>query len=142
MSNNNDYLLPVRMDSETRKKMEQWSDPGDRSEFVRKAIHFYADSLAIDQNELLPRAITTAIDGRLSLLEKRISSIAFRQALAQDMTNGILSDAFSFTRDDLKRRRAESVKNVKQTNGFISLEKRTNDGNGYDFDGDDEAWQE
>ena len=39
------------------------------------------------------------------------------------MIAGILADSFQFSEDDLRRRRAESVKNVKRTNGRISLEK-------------------
>jgi len=41
-----------------------------------------------------------------------------------DMQAGILADSFQFSEDDLRRQRAESVRNVKQTNGRISLEKR------------------
>lgn len=44
---------------------------------------------------------------------------------------GILADAFQFSEDDLHRRRAESVNNVKKTNGRISLEQRVR-----------EAWEE
>ena len=40
------------------------------------------------------------------------------------MVIGIIADAMEIDRDDLKRRRAESVHNVKATNGLISLEKR------------------
>lgn len=40
------------------------------------------------------------------------------------MLTGVVADAFEFDRDDLKRRRAQSVRSVKSTNGRISLEKR------------------
>ena len=36
----------------------------------------------------------------------------------------ILADAYQFSGDDLRRRRAESVNNVKKTNGRVSLEQR------------------
>ena len=36
----------------------------------------------------------------------------------------ILADAYQFSDEDLRRRRSESVKNVKKTNGRISLEQR------------------
>ncbi|WP_204791976.1 hypothetical protein [Oscillibacter sp. CU971] len=39
------------------------------------------------------------------------------------MMAGILADGFQFSEEDLRRRRAESVNNVKRTNGRISLEK-------------------
>lgn len=45
------------------------------------------------------------------------------QAVGVDMVAGILADGFQFSEEDLRRRRAESVNNVKRTNGRISLEK-------------------
>ena len=39
------------------------------------------------------------------------------------MTNGIIAEAFEMDREDLKRRRAQSVRNVKATNGLISSGK-------------------
>ena len=62
--------------------------------------------------------------GRLGQLEDRLSSIAFRQAVEQDMVAGILADVYQFSDEDLRRRRAESVQNVKKTNGRVSLEQR------------------
>ena len=49
---------------------------------------------------------------------------AFKQAVEQDMVAGILADAYQFSSEDLRRRRAESVQNVRKTNGRISLEQR------------------
>ena len=40
------------------------------------------------------------------------------------MVAGILADAYQFSGEDLHRRRAESVQNVRKTNGRISLEQR------------------
>ena len=57
-------------------------------------------------------------------MEERLSSIAFRQAVEQDMVAGILADTYQFGDEDLRRRLAESVQNVKKTNGRISLEQR------------------
>ena len=70
-------------------------------------------------------------------LEERLSSIAFRQAVEQDMVAGILADAYQFSGEDLRRRRAESVQNVRKTNGCISLEQRVRDA----WEEDDE-WQD
>ena len=53
------------------------------------------------------------------------------------MFSGILADSFQFTEDDLRRRRAVSVRNVKQTNGRISFEKRVRES----WE-DDEQWQD
>lgn len=47
-----------------------------------------------------------------------------RSAQCRHMLMGIIADTMQIDRDDLKRRRAQSVKNVKSTNGRVSLEKR------------------
>ena len=53
-----------------------------------------------------------------------------------DMLSGIIADSFQFSEEDLRRRRAESVRNVKQTNGRISFEKRVRESVK-----DDDGWQ-
>ena len=52
------------------------------------------------------------------------------------MLSGIIADSFQFSEEDLRRRRAESVRNVKQTNGRISFEKRVRESVK-----DDDGWQ-
>ena len=46
------------------------------------------------------------------------------RAVEQDIVAGILVDEYQFSSEDLRRRRAESVQNVRKTNGRISLEQR------------------
>lgn len=58
----------------------------------------------------------------------------------EDMVIGIIADAMEIDRDDLKRRRAESARNVKATNGLISLEKRARAAEEPNWDGD--QWQD
>ena len=85
----------------------------------------YLDYLsANDAGLFLPTSIKSYLDGRLGQLEERLSSLAFRQAVEQDMVAGILADAYQFSDEDLRCRRSESVQNVKKTNGRISLEQR------------------
>ena len=119
--------LTYRPEPETRQKIEQWSEVDNchsMNEFIDKAVSFYADWLSANCNDILPRAISSAMNGRLKILEKNLSSMSFNHAVELDMLVGIISDIAQLDRDDLKRRRAQSVKNVKQTNGRISLEKR------------------
>ena len=55
------------------------------------------------------------------------------------MIVSIVAEAFNFSREDMKQLRAQSVKNVKNTNGRISLEKRTQQRDEYEMDEDE--WQ-
>ena len=77
------------------------------------------------------------MDGRLGKLEDSLSSLSFRQSVEVDMMAGILADGFRLREEDLRRRRAESVNNVKRTNGRISLEKYVREG----WEDEDE-WQD
>src|SRR5699024_10697658 len=93
--------------------------------FVERAVDFYLDYLSANNAGLfLPASIKSYLDGRLGQLEDRLASLAFRQAEEQDRVAGILADVYQFSSEDLRRRRAESVNNVKRTNGRISLGQR------------------
>ena len=114
---------------------------GSRSttEYVRNAVEFYNSYVSNnDAGLFLPRSIKSYLDGRLGQLEDRVSGLLYKQAVELDMVSGILADSFRFTEDDLRRRRAASVRNVKQTNGRISFEKRVRES----WEEDDEQWQD
>ena len=128
MSTETRERIAVRMDQDTSRRLEQWylaDNCKSKNEFILKAMNFYIDHLEIQDNKtLLPMAIMSAIDGRLSRLEDYIVRRDFTRCVEQDMTNGIIAEAFRMDEDDLKRLRARSVRNVKSTNGLISLEKQ------------------
>ena len=144
MGNESRERLALRMQPETRKRIEQWyaaDNCQSMNEFVEKAVNFYVDHLEIQDNKtLLPIAIMSAIDGRLSRLEDYIARRDFTRCVEQDMTNGIIAEAFQMDEDALKRIRAQSVRNVKATNGLISLEKRVRSRQEQDWD--DDEWQD
>ena len=124
------YLTPEKKAVLERRYRED----GSRSltAFIEGAVDFYLDYLsANDAGLFLPTALKSYVDGRLGQMEDRMSSLLYRQAVEQDMVAGILADAYQFSEEDLQRRRAESVKNVKRTNGRISLDQRVR-----------EAWEE
>ena len=135
--------LTFRPSDETRQRIEQWykaDNCNSLNDFIEKAVNNYIDRLEInDDNCLLPTAISSAINGRLGLLEKNLSSLSFNHAVELDMIVSIVAEAFNFSREDMKQLRAQSVKNVKNTNGRISLEKRTQQRDEYEMDEDE--WQ-
>ena len=136
--------LQLRLQPETREKIERWqSAAGCRSmnEFVEKAVNFYADYLASDDSGvLLSLAIQSAIDGQLQEFKEQIKSLLFKQAVEMDMGMSVLADCVNLDEEYLRRKRAESVANVKKLNGRIRLEqlaKRAQE----QRDGDD-GWQD
>ena len=88
-------------------------------------MDFYLDYLSANNAGLfLPASIKSYVDGQLGQLENRMSSLLYKQAVEQDLVAGILADAYQFSGEELRRRRTESVQNVRKTNGRISLEQR------------------
>ena len=136
--------LPLRMKPETSRRLEQWyaaDNCRSKNEFVEKAINFYVDYLeAQDSQSLLHTALLAALDGRLGRLEDHIARREFTREVELDLLIGIIADVVEVDRDDLKRKRAQSVRNVKATNGLISLEKRARSAGEPDWDGDE--WQD
>ena len=127
MSKKEENRFPLRLDDVTRWKIECWykkSGCQSRNEFVERAVNFYADYLAGQENGVLPAAIQSAIDGRLSLLEDRMARILYKLAVETDMGMSALLDCVQVDEDYLRKLRANSVKNVKATNGLLTFEQK------------------
>ena len=133
--------FPLYLSPEKKAILERrYQEDGSQSitAFIERAVDFYLDYLSANNAGLfLPTSIKSYLDGRMGQLEERLSSIAFQQAVEQDMVAGILADEYQFSNEDLRRRRAESVQNVRKTNGRISLEQRVR--NAWE---EDDEWQD
>ena len=144
MSNETKERFPLRIKPETSRRLEQWyaaDNCRSKNEFVEKAINFYVDYLETQDNQsLLPTALQAALDGRLGRLEDHIARREFTREVELDLLIGIIADVVEVDRDDLKRKRAQSVRNVRATNGLISLEKRARAAEEPNWDGD--PWQD
>ena len=119
--------LNFRMSPETAEKLEHWFKlDGCRSknEFLERAVNYYADDLAAGTSTMLPRAVQSAIDGRLQLLEQRLSSLLFKQAVELDMGLSLLAECVNLDESVMRKQRAKSVNDVKRTNGQLRLEQK------------------
>lgn len=88
----------------------------------------------------LPASVQSYLDGRLDQLEKRVSSLLFKQAVTLDAGMSVLVDCVHLDEAYLRKKHAESAARVKKLNGHLQLEqmaKRTQE----QRDGDDE-WQD
>ena len=142
MGNKADHRFPLRLDDLTRWKIDYWYKQADcesRNEFVTKAVNFYADYLAGLENGILPTAVQSAIDGRLGMFEDRMSKLLYKLTVEMDMGMGAVLDCIQVDDDYLRKLRAESVRNVKATNGLLTFEQKAR---GRD-DGEEDAdpWQ-
>ena len=138
----NTHKMTIRLSPITEFRLERdYRLDGSRSknEFIEKAITHYQDLLEAEQNEMLPAAIQSAIDGRLGMFEDRLARLFYKLAVEMDMGISAVLDCIRMDSDYLRRLRADSVKNVKATNGLLTYEQKvreqTNDGDG------DDQWQ-
>lgn len=127
MSRETKDRLALRMQPETKRKIEQWYEADNcrsRNEFIEKAVNFYADYLDMNNgSSLLPKEIITAIDGRLAVFESRFKSLMFKLLVEMDMVMCTVADCVQLDEEYLRQKRARSVNNIKQTGGQLSFER-------------------
>ena len=138
----NTYKMTIRLSPLTEYRLERdYQLDGSRSknEFIERAIIRYMDHLEAERSETLPVAIQSAIDGRLGMFEDRMSKLLFKQTVETDMGLSALLDVAGFSPDYIYKLRAESVKNVKATNGRLTFERKAQE----QYDEDEEGlWQD
>ena len=116
--------LNFRMSPETAEKLEHWYRQDgchSKNEFLERAVNYYADHLAAGTSTMLPRAVQSAIDGRLQLLEQRLSSLLFKQAVEHNVMNHILASDTDIDAATYQKMRGMSYQEVVQTHGQISF---------------------
>ena len=138
----NTYKMTIRLTPLTEFRLDRdYHLDGSRSknEFIEKAITRYLDHLEAEQSETLPFAIQSAIDGRLGIFEDRLAKLLFKQTVETDMALSVLLAYLNIDPDYLKKLRAESVKNVKATNGQLTFEQKVRVQADYD---ENNVWQD
>ena len=85
----NTHKMTIRLSPVTEFRLERdYRLDGSRSkhEFIEKAITHYQDLLEAEQNETLPVAIQSAIDGRLGIFEDRLAQLLYKLAVVREVT--------------------------------------------------------
>ena len=129
----NTHKMTIRLSPLTEFRLERdYRLDGSRSknEFIERAITHYQDLLEAEQNETLPAAIQSAIDGRLGMFEDRISKLLYKLTVEMDMGMNAVLDCVQVDDDYLRRLRSDSVRNVKATNGLLTFEQKIKDRDG------------
>ena len=93
-----------------------------QNEFIEKAIHFYAGYLATeDAADFLPSLYSTVLRGLIHDSENRTCRLLFKLAVELDMMMNVLAAGMEIPPEDLERLRSRCVREVKSTNGSVSL---------------------
>lgn len=94
-----------------------------RSEFIEKAIIFYAGYLAAgNHNQYLPSIITSTLKGIVAESDNRMSRLLFRLAVELAVTMNVVAAGQGIDKATLNRLRGECVKEVKRLNGAFSFD--------------------
>lgn len=101
---------------------------GSRSEFIEKAIQFYAGYLYAQQSQdYLPRIITSTLKGIVKEGTNQISRVLFKLAVEQAITMNVVAATCDIGREQLDKLRSTCVAQVKRTGGSYTFE------DAYDF---------
>ena len=95
-----------------------------QNEFIEKAIRFYAGYLMGNAaSDFLPQALVSAIRGTLQDSENRTSRLLFKLAVEVDMMMHLFATAMEIEPEILEKLRGLCVREIKKTNGSISLKE-------------------
>ena len=105
-------------------EMTKTDDSKSRSEFIERAIKFYDGyNRSTLENQYLPVAISSAVQGTVKSSEDRISKLLYKNTVELSMVMNVLSAIADVDNDTLKKLRVKCMNEVKATNGKISFEE-------------------
>ena len=94
-----------------------------KNEYIEKAIQFYSGYLDTKHADAyLPRVLSDVLEGKLGTLGKRMGHLLFKQSVEQDVLANLFAYGLDVDMDTLQKLRVRCVKEVRETNGEISLE--------------------
>mgnify|MGYP001055829624 FL=1 len=115
----------LRMSPETKqlvKEMYPRDNCCTQNEFIEKAIRFYSGYVSgQDACEFLPAALTAALRSTVHDSEGRVCRLLFKLAVELDMVMNVLAAGMEIPQEDLDRLRGRCVREVKSTNGSVTL---------------------
>lgn len=133
----NKKIIANEVESETKTRIPVWLYPSalevvdqmvergnwkSRSEYLEKAALFYAGYLSgEDAAAYLHQALVSAIRGTLQDSENRTSRLLFKLAVEVDMMMHLFATAMEIEPEILEKLRGLCVREIKKTNGSISL---------------------
>ena len=104
-------------------KLYREDDCRSRSEFIEKAVLFYAGYLtAEDYREYFPNVITSTLKGTLDIFENRMASLLFKMAVELSMNLHVTAANNDIDDITLSRLRGMCVNEVKKIHGTVSME--------------------
>ena len=93
-----------------------------QSEFIEKAIHFYAGYVASKNGtEFLAPVLVSALQGTVTNAENHIARLLFKLAVETNMMMNVLASEVDVSPDALERLRGRCIQEVKKTGGAVTF---------------------
>ena len=131
--------VPEKENQEVKRRFQLWVMPStleladqyyrsdncaSRSEFIEKAIQFYAGYVSSQRNQdYLARVIPATVKGIVDESSNRMGRLFFKMAVELAVIENILAAVCEVDQQELKRLRGQCVEEIKRTNGMISFEQ-------------------
>ena len=93
-----------------------------KSEFIEKAVQFYAGYLSAKENKsYLPNIVTSTLKGIVAESDNKQSRLLFKLAVEMAVMMNLMAADREIDKTALERLRGECVKEVKRLNGSFSF---------------------
>ena len=93
-----------------------------QSEFIEKAIHFYAGYVASkNATEFLAPVLVSALQGAVANAENHIARLLFKLAVETNMMMNVLASEVDVSPEVLERLRGRCIQEVKKTGGAVTF---------------------
>lgn len=104
-------------------ELYQKDNCGSKSEFIEKAVNFYAGYLTVEQKDgFLPSVVTSTLKSIVAESDNRQNRMLFKLAVELAMLQNVIAASQQIDSKSLERLRGECIKEVKRLNGGFSLE--------------------
>ena len=130
--------VPEKENQEVKRRFQLWVMPStleladqyyrsdncaSRSEFIEKAIQFYAGYVSSQENQdYLAQVIPATVKGILDESENRIRRLLFKMAVEMAVSENILAAVCDVNQTELTRLRGQCVQEIRKTNGLLSFD--------------------
>ena len=93
-----------------------------QSEFIEKAIHFYAGYVSSKNGtEFLTPVLVSALQGTVAHAENHIARLLFKLAVETNMMMNVLASEVDVSPEALERLRGRCIQEVKKTGGAVTF---------------------
>ena len=115
------WVYPSTM--ETIERYLEKSECRSKSDFIEKAILFYAGFLSAQTyQDYIPNVVVSCMKGSLGSFERRTSNSLFKVAVELSMMNFLLASAHRVSKTTMENLRNMCIREVRSYNSSLTLE--------------------